>query len=83
MNLLCTNCGENFELDTILHTDPNTLINEGFVIKGQHIIEKCPDCASHKRPILDPEVMALVKIASVLLDGDPDGLASELSDFVY
>ena len=77
MDLLCTRCGEPWDLDYILHEAPSEFTRKG------GLIEHCPSCPG-ELPKLDPamrERLAVVKELAELLGDDVDGLAAELQDF--
>ena len=76
MDLICTRCGEPWDLDHVLHENPG-----GFVRKGG-LIRRCPTCP-HDEPKLDPQTrqrLAAVAAMAELLGDDVDGLAAVLED---
>lgn len=77
MDLVCIRCGEPWDVDHVLHDDPN-----GFQRCGG-LITRCPTC-----PIVAPrhapqERLRLASIVAVAesLGNDIDGLAAALEDF--
>ena len=76
MDLVCTRCGEPWDLDHVLHEDP-----DGFHRKGG-LIEHCPSCPREKPALSVNERLRLTTIAAVaqLLGDDVDGLAAALED---
>ena len=79
MDLLCTNCGEPWDMDHVLHDSP-----EDFTRKGG-VITHCPGCPKDgSEPKLDEKTkMKLEAAAEIgeLLGDDIDGLAAMLEDF--
>jgi hypothetical protein len=76
MDLVCTRCGEPWELDTVLHDEP-----EGFERKGG-LIRTCPCCRDRPVPPMSPSKRAWLKaVAAVapLFGDDLDGLAACLA----
>jgi hypothetical protein len=78
MDLVCTTCGEPWDLDYVLHDEP-----EGFERKGAAIVG-CPVCKERQHgKDLDPEVRERLSAArelGQLLGDDVDGYAAELED---
>lgn len=78
MDLICTNCGEPWDLDYVLHDEP-----EGFTRKGSAVIF-CPCCSERNQgKDLDPsqrERLEAARELGQLLGDDVDGYAAELED---
>lgn len=77
MDLLCTRCGEPWDLYHVLHEDPS-----GFDRVGG-LIRRCPTCPSEE-PKLDPQTRGRLASAAALAElmgDDVDGLAGVLDDF--
>lgn len=76
MDLICTRCGEPWEMDYVLHDDPGSFKRKGGVIFH------CPACPKAV-PKLDKETEYKLEVARALgdvLGDDIDGLAAELED---
>lgn len=77
MDLICTNCGEPWDVDHVLHESP-----EDFKRKGG-VITYCPSCQYNK-----PEEMSeqqklkldAIEMIGDMLGDDIDGLAAEIED---
>jgi hypothetical protein len=78
MDLICVSCGEPWEMDYVLHDEPNEFKRKGGVIT------KCPCCPKDgSKPVLDNESKAKLEIIESLgdvLGDDVDGFAAELED---
>lgn len=76
MDLICTACGEPWDMDYVLHEEP-----EAFKRSGAAIIH-CPACKERKEPLAKEEKEKLEAAREVgeLLGDDVDGYASELED---
>lgn len=78
MDLVCTTCGEPWDLDYVLHDEP-----EGFTRQGAAIVS-CPCCPERKHgKDLDAEARERLSAArelGELLGDDVDGYAAELED---
>lgn len=78
MDLICTTCGEPWDLDTVLHDEPDEFKRSGAAIL------RCPSCPEDgSAPELDSETRAKLLAArelGELLAHDVDGYASELSE---
>jgi hypothetical protein len=76
MDILCSNCGEPWDLDTVLHDDPDEFKRRGCLISA------CPSCrGKHVQMTVEREeflrdVAALAQICG----SDIDGFASMLED---
>lgn len=77
MDLYCTRCGEPWDMDTLLHDDP-----EGFDRKGGRITA-CPACRGQTVNLSEQEAERLAIIGELadLAGDDLDGLAADLEDF--
>ncbi len=76
MDLICTRCGEPWDLDHVLHEDPT-----GFDRTGG-LIRHCPTCPT-EAPQLDAEMrmkLGAVRAMAQLLGDDVDGLAAAIAD---
>jgi hypothetical protein len=77
MDLVCTRCGEPWDVDYVLHEEPL-----GFRRRGGRI-DRCPVCPE-ETPEHSPEerhrLIAIRELANLLGD-DIDGLATSLEDF--
>ena len=76
MDLLCTRCGEPWDIAYVLHEEPNAFKRKG------GLIQRCPSCPTAK-PQHDPETqLKLVTVAAMaeLMGDDVDGLAAVLED---
>ncbi len=77
MDLVCTRCGEPWDVDYVLHEEP-----EGFSRQGGRI-DRCPVCPrvkpEHSRE--EQERLDAIRELANLLGGDVDGLAATLEDF--
>lgn len=78
MDLICTNCAEPWELDTVLHDDP-----QDFERSGAAVV-RCPACPKDgSQPNLSRETRAALlaaREAGELLGDDVDGYAAMLED---
>jgi len=78
MDLLCTTCGEPFDMDHVLHEEPAAFKRSGAAITG------CPCCkANDYGKALPPAQRAKLDAArelGELLGDDVDGYAAELED---
>ena len=77
MDVLCAKCGEPWDLDTVLHEQP-----EDFERRGSLILA-CP-CCNGKRPEMTPQRQAFLRQVSILAQmcgTDVDGFAAMLEDF--
>ena len=77
MDIICTNCGEPWDVYYVRQEEP-----EGFDRQGS-VIKSCPSC--HGREIRMPrrqrEHLEAVRAVGDLLGDDMDGLAATLEDF--
>jgi hypothetical protein len=76
MDLVCTTCGEPWDLDYVLHEEPEAFAREGAAIVS------CP-CCHERKPKLKKEERAKLEAArelGKLLGDDVDGYAAELED---
>ena len=79
MDLICVNCGEPWDMDSVLHDAPQDFKRNGGVIKH------CPSCPKDGSvPKLDPkerERLEIIESLGEVLGHDIDGFAAELEDF--
>lgn len=77
MDLICTSCAEPWDLDYVLHDEP-----EGFEREGAAIVS-CPCCKERKDKLSGKERAKLRVAAELgqLLGDDVDGYAAELEDY--
>ncbi len=77
MDLICTNCGEPWEMDYVFHDDP-----EAFTRKHGAIVA-CPCCPTKppKHNKATRERLAAARELAYILEDDPDGYAAMLEDF--
>jgi len=76
MDVYCTRCGEPWDIDYVLHEEP-----EGFG-RCNGVITSCP-CCQGKKVDLSPaekEQLAAIREISKMFGDDLDGLAAELED---
>ena len=78
MDLICTCCGEPWDVDHVLHDEPGGFDRSGGLIRS------CP-CCHGKEPdgMTEERRSRLSAVAAVaeLLGDDVDGLAATLDDF--
>ena len=72
MDLMCANCGEVWDTDTVLHDEPWNFERRG------GLISKCP-CCEECGPRDNPDRPLLEALADIMGD-DIDGYAAELED---
>ena len=81
MDLICTNCGEPWDLDHVLHdAEPGDFERDG------GLITRCPHCEEQtKTPLPEKERERLSVIAEVapFFGDDVDGLACFLEDMAF
>ncbi len=77
MDLICTRCGEPWDLDYVLHDAPGDFKRTG------GLITHCPSCPTEepKHPPAQRERLAAIAMLAGLLGNDIDGLAASLEDF--
>jgi hypothetical protein len=78
MDIVCTNCGEPWDIYHVLHD-----AEPGDFIRTNGVIKKCPCCPKDGEPKLDEKTKMKLEAAAVLgeiLGDDIDGLACELED---
>ena len=75
MDLICTTCGEPWDMDTVLHEEP-----QSFKRSGAAVVE-CPACKENgpAPPELRDKLLA-AREAGELLGDDVDGYAVALED---
>ena len=77
MDLICTNCGEPWDMDTVLHDEP-----DDFKRRGAAIIQ-CPACKENgPAPKELREKLLAAREAGDLLGDDVDGYAAMLEDLL-
>ena len=76
MDLVCTSCGEPWDMDYVLHDEP-----EGFERKGAAIVS-CPCCKDRKTPLSkeEKERLSAARELGELFGDDVDGYAAQLED---
>ena len=77
MDLVCIRCGEPWDIDHVLHDEPEAFERQNGVIR------RCPACPKHE-PHLWPEERARLETIRALgevLGDDIDALAATLEDF--
>lgn len=77
MDLMCTNCGEPWEVDYVLHEDPVAFKRHGSTITA------CPSCDGLPVEMSDERrgQCDAAAVVTDLLGDDIDGAACELEDF--
>ena len=76
MDLVCTRCGEPWNMDHVLHEAPGDFRRKG------GLITRCPVCPAKPPALPDMEQTRLRRIATLatLFGDDVDGLAVTLAD---
>jgi hypothetical protein len=76
MDLVCTNCGEPWSLDYVLHDAPDDFSRSGAAIIG------CPCCKDRKCELTkeERERLSAARELGELLGDDVDGYACQLED---
>lgn len=77
MDLVCTTCGEPWDMDYVLHEEP-----ESFERVGGNITH-CPCCETTSQEDISPqqrEKLEIIENLAELLGDDIDGLAAEIED---
>ena len=76
MDLVCTSCGEPWDMDHVLHDDPTAFGRDGAAVNS------CPCCRLQTRSFSkeDRERLDAARELGQLLGDDVDGYASELQD---
>lgn len=77
MDIPCTNCGEPWALDYVLHEAPHEFT------RTHGRIDRCPACPATGRPTLsqdERERLAMVAAIADVCGSDLDSLAAELED---
>lgn len=77
MDLVCTRCGEPWDMHHVLHDEPEDFERHGGVIL------QCPSCPKEAPKLSDEERKRLETIRTLgeLLGDDIDAFAAELEDF--
>lgn len=81
MDLKCTNCGEPWEFDYVVHEDPL-----GFLRSETGAIVGCPVCPTDERGIVTQEYSkteeaTMIRELHSLLGDDLDGVAAMMEDY--
>lgn len=76
MDLVCTRCGEPWDLSEVMHERPHAFRRRGGLIRW------CPTCPAVRPALSDAERQRLGRIAeaAMLFGEDVDGLAATLAD---
>ena len=78
MDLICTSCGEPWDMDTVLHDEPHEFTKEGPVITA------CPCCKANdygrKLSKVQRDKLAAAREVGGLLGDDVHGYAAMLED---
>lgn len=76
MDLFCTNCGEPWDVDHVVHDEPDDFERHGSAIT------RCPACPKDDRKILKASKDRAEAAAMItdLLGDDIDGAAAEMED---
>lgn len=77
MDLICSRCGEPWEIYYVLHEEPGAFVRDG------GLIIRCPSCPADLEDISDEGRYRgqLAEVAADVLGDDVDGIASALEDF--
>ena len=77
MDIICTNCGEPWDIDHVLHEEPENFDRDGSVIKS------CPSCHGREQDLTEAqrEHLEAVRAIADLMGDDIDGFAATLEDF--
>lgn len=76
MDLVCTRCGEPWDLDYVLHEKPRAFRRKG------GLIQHCPACPESSPQLDAHHSLRLATVATMaeLMGDDVDGLAAVLED---
>jgi hypothetical protein len=75
MDLICTHCGEPWDMDAVLHDEPQNFKRSGAAIVA------CPACKENGPAPTDlREKLVAAREVGELLGDDVDGYAAELED---
>lgn len=77
MDLVCTRCGEPWDIDHVLHDEPEAFDRLNGVIRR---CPACPECEPHLWPEERARLETIRALGEVLGD-DIDALAATLEDF--
>ncbi len=85
MDIVCTNCGEPWDVMHVLHEEPQSFTRNGSLIR------KCPSCeenlryreqnCTEKEIAKEKERLSMIEEVCEMLGDDIDGAASYLEDF--
>ncbi len=78
MDMICTNCGEPWDVEHVLHDAPHAFT------RTHSRIDRCPACPATGRPALTPQERQRLDLIAHLADmcgDDIDGFVSELEDY--
>ena len=76
MDVVCTKCGEPWDLDHVLHEEPENFDRQGALIKS------CPCCQGEQVKLSkeEKERLAIIQEIAWIFGDDIDGFAAELED---
>ncbi len=81
MDLLCTCCGEPWDIDHVLHEEPEEFDREGGLIRA------CPCCHGVRPEGLPEKICESLELAALVAelcgDDDVDGAAAMQDDLAY
>ena len=80
MDILCTCCGEPWDVTHVLHEEPHSFERNGALISA------CPCCTGNRPedlPAKAREDLDALKALALMLGDDVDGFAAILEDFSY
>lgn len=77
MDLICIACREPWDMDHVLHEDPDAFVRK------HGVITHCPCCGKRTEPLSNEERDKSEAIAAIgdVLGDDIDGLAAEIENF--
>ena len=77
MDIYCTRCGEPWDIDYVLHEEP-----DGFQRTGS-VITSCPACQGRSVALSpkEEERLAIIRELAHVAGDDLDGFAADLEDF--
>ena len=77
MDMICTNCGEPWDMEYVLHEDPRAFT------RTHSRIDRCPACPTTGRPALSPQERERLEMVAAIADicgADIDAFVAELED---